>query len=127
MILGDSGYPIKPWLMVPFPNPNNEAERNFNYAHTHTRVKVECAIGLLKRRFAYLHQEIRLSPGKACQMVMVGAMLHNIAIDRLDNTDNLPPLPPAANLQAPQVVDPQEDQEAGRRERRRIADTFFRQ
>lgn len=30
ILLGDSGYQIQPWLMIPIANPTTEAERNYN-------------------------------------------------------------------------------------------------
>ena len=33
VILGDSGYPLRQWLMVPFFNPQSDAEHHFNRSH----------------------------------------------------------------------------------------------
>ena len=41
MLLGDSGYPLKKWLMTPYLNPSNRAEEKFNYALCSTRSAVE--------------------------------------------------------------------------------------
>ena len=52
-ILGDSGYPLKEWLMTPINNPRNRQEENYNRAHCRTRNVVERAFGVLKARFRY--------------------------------------------------------------------------
>ena len=41
LLLGDSGYPSKDWLMVPFLHPRNRAEECYNVAHKRTRSIVE--------------------------------------------------------------------------------------
>lgn len=51
-------------------------------AHKHTRCVVERGIGQLKRRFHVLHGEIRVSPAKTSQIVMVCAALHNLCKER---------------------------------------------
>ena len=50
-LLGDSGYPLRPWLLTPYMRPGNEAQRGFNLDHKKTRNYVEHAIGVLKMRF----------------------------------------------------------------------------
>lgn len=56
ILLGDSGYPLKPWLMTPYLNPISEAQERFNHAHCKTRNLIERCIGVLKRRWACLHK-----------------------------------------------------------------------
>lgn len=80
IILGDSGYPCKNWLMTPFLNPADDLEKKFNYAQKKTRVLVECAIGRLKRRFGILHQEVRLSLDITPATVITCVILHNIIL-----------------------------------------------
>ena len=89
-ILGDSGYPIRPWLMTPYAHPATPAQVAFNVAHRKTRVQVEQTFGMWKRRFQILHQECRLEPGKINKIVGACAVLHNIAVDR-NLPDNFEP------------------------------------
>lgn len=79
LLLGDSGYACRPYLMTPYPNPSNVHQERFNSAHTNTRVEVEQTFGWWKRRFHVLHSKIRKAPEKACTVVGACAVLHNIA------------------------------------------------
>ena len=53
-LLGDSGYPLKNWLITPLATPANPQELRFQKAHCKTRNTVERAFGVLKQRFRYL-------------------------------------------------------------------------
>jgi hypothetical protein len=87
ILIGDSGYPCLPHLMTPYPNPTNPAQEAFNNALCRTRVKIEQLYGILKRRFPCLHQELRLTPARACETIGACAVLHNIAIGNNDLLD----------------------------------------
>ena len=54
VVLGDSGYPLKTWLMTSHAAEQNEAQARFNRAHRNTRSIVERSIGLWKNRFRYV-------------------------------------------------------------------------
>ena len=81
VILGDSAYPLRDWLMTPFLIPRNVQERRYNQAFKTTRCTVERCIGVLKRRFHCLHTELRYSPGRACKIITACIVLHNLALD----------------------------------------------
>ena len=80
LLLGDSGYPCKPYLMTPYLNPTTAKQETYNKAHTGTRVAIEQAFGWWKRRFPLLHSEVRMNPEKTCQLIGACAVLHNIAL-----------------------------------------------
>ena len=80
-LLGDSGYPCKPFLLTPYLRTQTRQEMRFNRAHKVTRCAVERTIGQWKRRFHCLHSEIRLSPSRTCRTIVACGVLHNFAKD----------------------------------------------
>ncbi|XP_021958890.1 putative nuclease HARBI1 [Folsomia candida] len=96
VILGDSAYPLKSWLMPPIVEANNIPETiRYNRAHKGTRRLVECAYGIVKERFPCLNY-MRLRPIVAAKVVMTCITSHNIAsrddflVDLEINDDNMP-------------------------------------
>ena len=119
LLLGDSGYPCKPYLMTPYLHPTTAKQEGYNKAHVSTRVAVEQAFGWWKRRFHVLHSEIRMKPEKTCLVIGACAVLHNIAIQRNEPIDH--------QVQAdeqPAVV-AYHGPENGKAIRDHICDTFF--
>lgn len=83
-LLGDSGYPLQPYLMTPFRNPvPGSPESRYNEAHVAARNCVERCIGILKMRFRSLLKErtSRYTPQFVTQLIKAGAILHNICIE----------------------------------------------
>uniref|UniRef100_UPI003AAAE056 putative nuclease HARBI1 n=1 Tax=Centroberyx gerrardi TaxID=166262 RepID=UPI003AAAE056 len=81
IILGDSAYPLLPWLMTPFLAANTPEQAHFNTAHCKTRCAIERLNGVLKRRFACLNY-LRVEPQGACNIILACIVLHNIATRR---------------------------------------------
>ncbi|CAM4450763.1 unnamed protein product [Caretta caretta] len=50
IILGDSAYPLMPWLMKPYTGTLDSSQELFNYRLSKCRMVVECAFGYLKVR-----------------------------------------------------------------------------
>ena len=80
ILLGDSGYALRPFMMTPYNNPTTPPQVTYNKAHCKTRVIIEQTLGRWKRRFHVLHSEIRMAPEKVCIIIGACAVLHNIAI-----------------------------------------------
>jgi len=76
-VLGDSAYPISPFLISPFKNPSNYQQRQFNFIHSKHRVVVKNAFGRLKARFKAL-KEITVKDLKlAIKLEDCAILLHN--------------------------------------------------
>ncbi|WAR10387.1 HARB1-like protein, partial [Mya arenaria] len=85
MLLGDSGYPLRHYLMTPVLRPQGIQQTAYNVAHARGRVVVERAFGLLKSRFRCLHKTggcLMFSPDKCAQIVTACIHLHNLCLDR---------------------------------------------
>ncbi|XP_030849805.1 putative nuclease HARBI1 [Strongylocentrotus purpuratus] len=71
ILVGDSGYPLQPWLITPLRDPQGNAERNYNRAHCRTRVTIEQLNGQLKNKFRCLMgQGIQMSAPRACDIII---------------------------------------------------------
>uniref|UniRef100_A0A667ZBL6 DDE Tnp4 domain-containing protein n=1 Tax=Myripristis murdjan TaxID=586833 RepID=A0A667ZBL6_9TELE len=55
-LLGDSGDPLRKWLMTTYLSPASVSEQRYSSAHTKTRNVVERCIGVLKNRWASLQR-----------------------------------------------------------------------
>ena len=91
-LLGDGAYPIKAWLMKPYPGTGNlTSQKNFNRELSKLRVNVENAFGLLKGRWrclgtGELYEDIEL----VSHTIIACCILHNNCIDMndYDTSDN---------------------------------------
>ncbi|XP_018397723.1 PREDICTED: putative nuclease HARBI1 [Cyphomyrmex costatus] len=86
ILLGDSGYPCRKYLITPVLRPNNDAEIRYN-AHRKTRVTVEQLFGKWKRRFPYLYYGLRTKLSTLVAIICATAVLYNICIQH-----GIPPL-----------------------------------
>lgn len=58
VLLGDSGYACRPFLLTPYNNPQNEAQEKYNQAHAKTRSQIERTFGRFKRQFHIQHSKV---------------------------------------------------------------------
>lgn len=82
-ILGDSGYPLEPWLMTPLAEndvlPNSKQE-SYNRLHKRARNLIERVNGQLKSRFRCLlqHRTLHYHPTMAAKLIISCCVLHNM-------------------------------------------------
>ncbi|XP_044270364.1 putative nuclease HARBI1 [Tribolium madens] len=78
-LIGDSAFPLKPWLMKPYSRRNNltRKERHHNFCLSSDRVCIENAFGILKGRWARLKFINTYSISKAIEITTAACILHN--------------------------------------------------
>ncbi|XP_050065798.1 putative nuclease HARBI1 [Aphis gossypii] len=81
-LLGDSGYPLRQWLLTPITNPTTDAEKFFNTKQMSTRCIIERCNGVLKMRFRCLLKDriLHYKPEKASSIINACVVLHNMCI-----------------------------------------------
>lgn len=79
VLLGDEGYSLTPFLMVPFHEPNELLETNFNKKHTLARLTIEHTFGQVKSRFPMLQCGLRLKLETIPIAIACAFILHNVA------------------------------------------------
>lgn len=80
VILGDSGYGLRKWLLtpnMPIEIPPSEAVNRFLRAFKSTRRTVENSLGILKEKFPCLNH-MRMQPLPACNVALGCIILHNL-------------------------------------------------
>nr|XP_058960243.1 putative nuclease HARBI1 [Pocillopora verrucosa] len=80
ILLSDSGYACRAYLLTPILKPKNAGEVRYNTAHRRTRCVIERCFGLLKRRFPCLHLGLRTALPNILVIIVATAVLHNFAL-----------------------------------------------
>lgn len=93
VLLGDSAYPLRDWLMTPFRSTvaMTPAMSKYQNAHTKTRAVVERAFGVLKMRFrALFNAGLRVAKmSDAANIIIAACVIHNICIRQGDEVTDL--------------------------------------
>ena len=81
MMVGDAAFPLKRYLMRPYPGSNlSRHNSNFNYRLSRARMTVECAFGILAARWRVFLSRISMLPCHIDMVVMAACVLHNYLI-----------------------------------------------
>nr|CAI5863280.1 unnamed protein product [Callosobruchus analis] len=130
-LIGDSGYPLQPYLMVPYLNPQlNTLQQAFNKSHSLARNVVERCIGLMKMRFRCLLKErvARYEPKFVAKLTTVCAVLHNMCVEEnvpLFGDANVPLVEEGRNHEDDHVVNNRNMLQEGQAVRQCITSLYF--
>ncbi|CAM4612617.1 unnamed protein product [Lepidochelys olivacea] len=78
VILGDSAYPLMPWLMKPYTGQLDSSKERFNNRLSKCRMTVECAFGYLKARWCCLYGKLDLANDNIPVLIAACCTRHNI-------------------------------------------------
>lgn len=82
-LVGDEAYPLRTFLMRPFPGSVlNDQRREFNRRISRARQCIECCFGILAAKFRVLKSDIELCANKVDLIVKACCILHNCIIDQ---------------------------------------------
>lgn len=86
-LIGDSAYPLKPYLITRINSNLTYDRRIFNYRHSRARRCIECAFGLLASKWRVLKTTIETKVETVEMIVLSSIVLHNAIICLEGNTD----------------------------------------
>ncbi|XP_030748939.1 putative nuclease HARBI1 [Sitophilus oryzae] len=84
-LLGDNGYPCRPYLLTPVIHPGNVRDERYNRAHKSTRNIVERVFGVYKRRFPCLYRGLTTKLETTQAIICATATLYNLGVKCKDN------------------------------------------
>ncbi|XP_071582484.1 putative nuclease HARBI1 [Temnothorax nylanderi] len=88
VIVADEAFPLKPYLMRPFPRRvkrMTDEERVFNYRLSRARLCIENTFGILATRWKILHRKLSCSVQNADKICKALVCLHNFAMSTNNN------------------------------------------
>jgi hypothetical protein len=84
VLLGDDGYGIETWLMIPYRNPVDPMQRAYDRLFKREWVIIERCFGQLKRRFLILQYVCRVLSQRIPSIIICCFVLHNVAKHLID-------------------------------------------
>ena len=107
VLFGDNAYLNTSFMATPYPNTHGGEKDNYNFYHSQLRIRIECAFGMLVKRWGLLRMAIPngVSVKKTIALVNALAKLHNFCIsetdgDRAGSTADEPLVEDLANMES---------------------------
>jgi hypothetical protein len=85
VIVGDEDFPLKPYLMTPYPGSQNKGDNEksiFNYRLSRARRLVENAFGILSQKFQIYQRTLQSLPENADNIIFATCIFHNYLRDQ---------------------------------------------
>ena len=88
-LIGDAAYSVGESILTPFTggHRNDPVKDAFNFFLSQLRIRIEMAYGLLTNKWRILHSPLQTNLGRASDILMACARLHNYCIDEDGGTD----------------------------------------
>lgn len=87
VLVGDEAYPLKHYLMRPYPERVLNERKNFNIRLSTARQTIECAFGILTSKWRILLKPIETNRKNALSIIKAACILHNVVMDLNDDLD----------------------------------------
>ena len=87
-LVGDSAYPLCPFLLVPYSDADpGSAQDSFNFWLSNSRIQIECTFGELIMRFGLFWRTLRFDHNKCVHIIRAAALVHNFLVSHREGTD----------------------------------------
>lgn len=92
VIVGDEAFPLKTYLLRPYPKPqlDDPAKQHYNYRHSRARRVSEDAFGILTQKFRIYQRRIQLNPEHADKIILTTCILHIISSQNFQSSAMAP-------------------------------------
>ncbi len=89
VLFGDNVYLNSSYMATPYPNTSGGPKDNYNFVHSQLSIRIECAFGMLVKRWGILRKAIpqNISVKKTIDLVNCLSILHNFCINEVDLGD----------------------------------------
>ena len=79
--MADAAFTCTESVLTPFHNKTDKDKDAYDYFQLHYRINVECALGMLQRRFGVFWRELAVPLDKVKYILHACMVLHNLSLD----------------------------------------------